>query len=215
MKIIIPARLGSKGLPLKNRKLLDYTLNTIPEQMLDRVWITSDDPVILEVAADRGIKAIVRPSHLAEDTTSIRDVVVHALDLLKTKADEIIVMLYLTYPERTWEDIEAAMEFFSTHYQMGLTDSMLCKKEIAVHPYLCLQEHGVNGIFGKQLIQHDLYRRQDYPSCFEISHYISIFRAGALPKLNKNLYCDSTVFYPIGQVIDVDTQKEFDTIHEN
>jgi CMP-N-acetylneuraminic acid synthetase len=207
MKIIIPARMGSKGFPFKNRKLLKYTLDSIPEEKLSQVWVTTDDPIVGTAAKDYEVNLIRRPDELGEDTTSIRDVLVHALKNIGVKSDELIVMLYLTYPERNWEDIKDAMDFFLTHYQAGLTDSMLCRKEVKTHPYLCLQEHGVEGLFGKQLVQHDLYRRQDYPSCFEISHYISIFKAGALTRLNKNLYCDTTVFYPISDVTDVDFEK--------
>jgi CMP-N-acetylneuraminic acid synthetase len=207
MKIIIPARMGSKGFPFKNRKLLKYTLDSIPEEKLSQVWVTTDDPIVGTAAKDYEVNLIRRPDELGEDTTSIRDVLVHALKTIGVKSDELIVMLYLTYPERNWEDIKDAMDFFLTHYQAGLTDSMLCRKEVKTHPYLCLQEHGVEGLFGKQLVQHDLYRRQDYPSCFEISHYISIFKAGALTRLNKNLYCDTTVFYPISDVTDVDFEK--------
>lgn len=207
MKIIIPARMGSKGFPFKNRKLLKYTLDSIPEEKLSQVWVTTDDPIISTAAKDYGVNLIRRPDELGGDTTSIRDTLVHALKTIGVKSDELIVMLYLTYPERNWEDIKEAMDFFLTNYQSGLTESMLCRKEIKTHPYLCLQEHGVGGIFGKQLVQHDLYRRQDYPSCFEISHYITIFKAGALAKLNRNLYCDTTVFYPISDVTDVDFEK--------
>jgi CMP-N-acetylneuraminic acid synthetase len=213
MKIIIPARLGSKGLPFKNRKLIQHTLSIIPEDKIDSCWISTDDHVISEIATVQGFNFIRRPDELASDTASIRDVLVHAIDHIRIKKDELVLMLYLTYPERTWEDVEGAIDFFFNYYQDGLSDSMLCKKEIATHPYLCMQEHGVNGIFGKQIVSHDLYRRQDYPKCFEISHYISIFKAGSIAKLNQNLYCDSTVFYPIRQVIDVDTQKEFEEFH--
>ena len=207
MKIIIPARHGSKGFPLKNRKLLKYTLDSIPVEKLEKVWITTDDPIISAASRDYGVNIIRRPDELGEDSTSIRDVLVHAIKEIGAQRDELIIMLYLTYPERTWEEVESAINFFLTHYQSGLTDSMLCRKEIKSNPYLCLQEHGVGGIFGKQIVQHDLYRRQDYPSCFEISHYISIFKAGTLTKLNQNLYCDTTVFYPIDDVIDVDFEK--------
>jgi CMP-N-acetylneuraminic acid synthetase len=171
------------------------------------VWVTTDDPIISTAVKDFGVNVIRRPDELGEDTTSTRDVLVHALKTIGVKSDELIVMLYLTYHERNWADIEEAMNFFLTHYQSGLTDSLLCRKELKSHPYLCLQEHGVDGIFGKQIVQHDLYRRQDYPSCFEISHYVAIFKAGALAKLNQNLYCDTTVFYPICDVTDVDFEK--------
>lgn len=214
MKIIIPARLGSKGLPLKNRTLLYHTLDTIPEEKIDSCWVTTDDPVICKMAEERGFNCIVRPEELSSDSSSIRDVMAHAINQLRIANDELVVMLYLTYPERTWEEIQSSLYFFLTHNHVGLTDSLLCKKEVATHPYLCMLEHGIDGIFGKQVVQHDLYRRQDYPKCFEISHYIAMFKAGALPKLNKNLYCDSTVFYPIGPVIDVDTQKELEQYYE-
>lgn len=71
-----------------------------------------------------------------------------------------------------------------------------------------MHEKGVNGLFGSQVISHDLYRRQDYPTCFEISHYIAIFIASSIYNLNNNLYTDSTIFWPISNVIDVDLKKD-------
>ena len=65
---------------------------------------------------------------------------------------------------------------------------------------------------GKQIITHDLYRRQDYPKCFEISHFICIFKVNELNNLNKNMYNDNTIFFPIDCVVDVDTQKDFDKV---
>jgi len=215
MKIIIPARLGSKGLPLKNRTLFEHTAKTIPENLISSVIVTTDDPIISVQAKDYGFTVIRRPDELAEDNTSVRDVLMHVINSIHTKPEELIVTLYLTYPQRTWEDIESAINFFLEYYHRGLTDSLLCKKEAPVHPYLCLCEHGVDGIFGRQLVTHDLYRRQDYPKVFEISHFISIFIAGKTYNLNSNLYCDTTVFYPISNTIDVDTQKELDQFNEH
>jgi CMP-N-acetylneuraminic acid synthetase len=212
MKIVIPARMGSKGLPLKNQKLFKYTADSIPTEKAESVWVTTDDPKISRLAEEYGFHVIDRPARLADDTTSIRDVMVHALDEMAADRSELITMLYLTYPERTWDDIKAAMDYFLNFYQAGITGSLLCKKAPRVHPYLHLYEHGIDGIFGRPIVQHDLYRRQDYPQCFEISHFVSIFRASELVFLNKNLYCDSTVFYPIRDAVDVDSQKELETI---
>lgn len=210
MKIIIPARKGSKGLPFKNRKLFQYTADSIPEHHYQDVVVTTDDEKIMEYAQDYGFIVVRRPDALAQDTTSIRDVIVHALKETNSSSSETVVVLYLTYPERTWEHVEAAIDYYIEFARHNLSDSLLCKKEIKTHPYLCLLEHGVDGAYGKQLITHDLYRRQDYPKCFEISHYISIFTPVSINKLNSNLYCDSTVFYEIPDVVDVDTKKDFD-----
>jgi CMP-N,N'-diacetyllegionaminic acid synthase len=208
MNIIIPARFGSKGLPFKNRKLFEYTANSIPEKYRKSVWVTSDDSVILDFAESFGFNSILRPDELATDTSSIREVMHHAIDTIQLYKEDDVVMLYLTYPQRTWQHILDAYSFFSKYSNLGLTQSLLCKKEINTSPFLYLQAQGISGMFGKQLIPHDLYRRQDYPECFEISHYISIFKAGSIYKLNRNLYCESTIFYPIPDVIDVDLEKD-------
>jgi CMP-N-acetylneuraminic acid synthetase len=210
MKIIIPARLGSKSLPFNNRELFKYTAGSIPEERRDSVIVTSDDPEILKSASNYSFDTIRRPVNLGADDTSIRDVIFHTIQEAKIPDSEFIVMLYLTYPERTWDEVIDAFHYFLDYNYRGITNSMLCRKEISVSPYLFLEERGVNGLFGKPLVSHDLYRRQDYPKCFEISHYISIFKAGEIFKLNKNLYCDTTIFYPIGQVIDVDYKKDLE-----
>lgn len=210
MKIVIPARLGSKGLPFKNRKLFKYTANIIPDDRKSSVIVTSDDPEIINLAKQYGFNWVERPSHLSEDSSSTRDVLFHLIDSGKIDKSEYVVMLYLTYPERTWDQVMAAFSFFLDLNYAGLAQSLLCKKEIKTHPYLCLEERGVNGIFGKQIVSHDLCRRQDYPKCFEISHYIVIFKGSSINKLNKNLYNEDTVFYQIEDVIDVDTKKDLD-----
>ena len=204
MKIIIPARLGSKGFPLKNRELFKYTADSITKDLVSKVWVTTDDSVIKLMALDYNFNVIERPSELATDTASIRDVMLHVVEEIGGSTYDVITMLYLTYPQRTWQQIIAAHRFFVKHYDMGITGSMLCRKEIKTSPYLYLEESGAKALFGKQLKKHDLYRRQDYPTCFEISHFISIFTVGELYKLNNNLYNKSTVFYKIPEVVDVD-----------
>jgi CMP-N-acetylneuraminic acid synthetase len=64
---------------------------------------------------------------------------------------------------------------------------------------------------GSQLFYHNLYRRQDYPECFEISHFISIFNSNELNRLNNNLYNNDTYFMEISKnAIDVVEQKDLD-----
>jgi CMP-N-acetylneuraminic acid synthetase len=71
-----------------------------------------------------------------------------------------------------------------------------------------------DGIGGKQVIKHNLYRRQDYPECFEISHYISIFNKNIIHNLNNNLYNKDTVYFSIDETIDVDTEKDLKNYNE-
>ena len=208
MKIVIPAREGSKGLPHKNRTLLEHTLAKIPKNLKDSVIITTDDKFIIE-KTENEFNVLKRRKELSADDTSTKDVILNVIEECEIGGDEIIIMLYLTYPERQWKEIEKAISFFKN--SKGAT-SLLCKKETKTHPWLCLIEEGEN--FGKQIVEHNLYRRQDYPKCFEISHYISIFYASGVQFLNKNLYNSKTVFYPIEEKVDVDTYKDLKRFHD-
>jgi CMP-N-acetylneuraminic acid synthetase len=206
IKYIIPARRNSKGLPFKNRKLITFTLDNLPKSVLNDVILTTDDEKLLEIGLSYGVKCINRALCLALDETSTKEVMVDLKNQGLIGDDDIIVMLYLTYPQRNLLDIERAIDFFIKNGGK----SLLCKKEIkSTHPYLYMLE--VDNMRGKQLIPHNLYRRQDYPKVFEISHFISIFMGFELDNLNSNLYNNDTIFYPIDNIIDVDTQKDLDS----
>jgi CMP-N-acetylneuraminic acid synthetase len=207
MKIVIPARKGSKGLPYKNRKLFKYTADIIPDELKVDTYVITDDFEIMNIAESYGFKVVTRPDEISTDESSTKEVMMYFVEEVKPNQNEDIVMLYLTYPERTWDDVIKAWKFtweYNAH-------SMLCKKELNVSPFLILKEEDYNR--GSQLFYHNLYRRQDYPKCFEISHFITIFRPSILNKLNDNLYCRDTLFMEISNnIIDVDTQKDLDSI---
>ena len=200
MKIIIPARKGSKGLPGKNAILINQTLSTIPNYVKDSVIITTNDGKVIDQSA--GYQILLRNNELSGDDVSTKDVLSNVLQQYNIPDEEIIMMLYLTYPERTWTDIEAALNFFIDNK----AKSLLCRVEPKSHPYLCMFSE--DGNKGKQIVEHNLYRRQDYPECFELSHFICIFRANELEKLNKNLYNKDTIFYKIKRPVDVDTKED-------
>ena len=48
MKFIIPARKDSKGLPGKNRILLQHTIEQIPKELEGDVIVTTDDEHIID-----------------------------------------------------------------------------------------------------------------------------------------------------------------------
>ena len=205
--ILIPARRNSKGLPFKNRVLFDNTINIIPNELRDKVIISTDDEVLIEKAKSMGLNVSVRPDSLAKDETSTKDVVQYHIDNGDIDKKSVVIMLYLTYPERTWSDVERAY----TAFIESKGDSLLCKKEIkGTHPYLYMFDLKNNK--GKQLVEHNLYRRQDYPLLFEISHYIAIFNISHFNELNNNLYNNETFFFKINDVTDVDTKVDLDGV---
>lgn len=200
---IIPCRKNSKGFKYKNRMLFEKTANELKE-LRDNVIVTSDDDYI-EMLNDRyQFRFLKRSSDLCLDNTDIRSVLVDVVKRFSLKDDDDLVLLYLTYPERNINDINKITKFYKIN--KGL--SLLCKEPLIQHPYLCFLEKSENK--GQRLVDHDLYRRQDYPSCFYGSHFVAIVRVSFLNDVDKNLHAKKTIFYDLGDnKLDVDYEKDF------
>lgn len=197
---IIPARKNSKGFRYKNRFLFEQ----LPiELKSENVIVTSDDEVIEKMNKQLyNFSFLQRPKELAEDTTSIKPVLEHVVQEYSLRPTDELVILYLTYPERTYNDIKDIVRFYKD--QGGR--SLLCKEPLDQHPYLCFQEKGLNGL---RIIDHNMYRRQDYPKCFFGSHYVAIVNVGFLPLVDFNLHSKETLFYDLGEhKIDVDNKAD-------
>lgn len=90
MIIVIPARGGSKRLPLKNiyplkgKPLLSYTLELITATGLNiPTFVSTDDERIAKIARSHpGIDVVIRPTEIASDTASTEKVLLHVLDVL-------------------------------------------------------------------------------------------------------------------------------------
>ncbi len=86
--VVVPARGGSKGVPLKNlRPLRGVPLVARVGELvrelawLDRAVVSTDHPEIAEIARASGLDpAFVRPASLSGDRTSDLEVLTHALE---------------------------------------------------------------------------------------------------------------------------------------
>ena len=202
---VIPARRNSKGLPFKNRKHISATPDTIPEEENGNPVVSTDDEEISKLALDRGFGVHNRSANVSGDTASTTELMEEVARHNRWKEDDDIVMLYLTYPQRTYEDIENIYNF----YKSRKGNTLLCKQEATTHPYMCYYDLPDNK--GMRVINHDLYRRQDYPSCFFVSYFVAIFKVGYLKLLNKNLNHPQTLFYPLSHnSIDIDTEEDLE-----
>ena len=211
LRIIIPARAGSKGYPEKNRILFPYTANAIPKGYRGDTYVSSNDNGILEKALhEYNFICHQRPGFLCEDDTSMKPVLKNFVEYFKFADEDYIMMLYLTYPERTELDIKRAIDFFESNNGK----SMLCRQEWkGIHPCLCMLNK--DGWKGEQFRSHNLFQRQQYPSVFELSHFIFICQVGELENLNMNLYNLNTIFFPIMRVHDIDSKADFLDYLEN
>ena len=108
---IIPARKNSKGFKFKNRFLFEK----LPQELKNEsVIVTSDDEVIREINNQSyQFDFIKRPDHLSLDTTSIKPVLQHVVEAKKLSEEDTLVVLYLTYPERTFFGYTANIKILS------------------------------------------------------------------------------------------------------
>ena len=202
--IVIPARKNSKGVPKKNQMLLEYTMKQIPIKYHPKVIVSTDDDIVSRVIKNKYNRCRVhnRSVSSAIDTAPTKDCISEVIEHYGLRGD--ILMLYLTYPEREWDKVKEAYEL----YKKKGSKSLLCREELKTSPYLCMYELPENK--GKQIIEHNLYRRQDYPKCFKLCHMISLFSVNEFKKLNNNLYNEDTVFYKIKSALDVDTMCDLE-----
>lgn len=114
---LIPARRGSQGLPGKNtaelggRPLIEWTIRcALAAATVSEIYVTTDDPRVVEIARCLGATVINRPPDLASDGASMASVVAHAFDLIN--ADRL-VLLQPTSPFRKAAHVEEACELNS------------------------------------------------------------------------------------------------------
>lgn len=201
---LIPAREGSKGFPNKNRKLFDYTAQTLPNEIANKVYVTTDDYVVKEKAEGYNFNIVHRPPSLACDSASLKPVLQHFVQSQNIDSNSIIVLLFLTYPQRTWEDIEKIINFFKTKD----VNSLICAEEVKEHPYLCFYDLGNHK--GQLVVDHKFYRRQDYPKCFKQSMYVGCYKVPVIDNLHDLLVEKETIFYKLETTkIDVDYEEDY------
>jgi len=117
---IIPARGGSKGIPRKNVKLLagkpliGYVIETaLGSKFIDKVVVTTDDPVIKQVSEIFGAEVIDRPRDLAEDSVPLDPVVYHAVTSIEKsdkKTFDLVITIQPTSPLLSTKNLNKAIE---------------------------------------------------------------------------------------------------------
>lgn len=117
---VVPARGGTDTVPYLNikrlgdRPLLAHTLDAARQsQSIDRIIVSTDDPLVAEVARAHGAEVpFLRPKELAGNIPSLKPVIVHAVGEMEEKGDrpDIVVVLQATSPFRETSAIERAIE---------------------------------------------------------------------------------------------------------
>lgn len=119
---VIPARGGSKRIPRKNlvdlngKPLIAYTIEAaVNSSRITRTVVSTEDKEIASYSLKYGVEVpFVRPLELAQDDSSILEVLDHAFKTLDSKANPIkaIILLQPTSPFRNSKNIDEAITLF-------------------------------------------------------------------------------------------------------
>lgn len=113
------------------------------------------------------------------------------------EGDQVVTILTTGYPNRTWEDITLVWNYWKL--QKGIK-SLLCRNECSSHPWNCIANVDMYDK-AEQLIQvltgnpHTLTDKDEYPSVWEVSRFVIMFKMAELQCLNPNMYNSETRFY--------------------
>ena len=113
MVAVIPARGGSKGVPGKNiapvggMSLVARAVRAAQgARLVDRVVVSTDDPIVADVARDAGAEIVRRPDAISGDEATSESAVLHAVETLGGDPD-VVVLIQCTSPFVTASDVDA------------------------------------------------------------------------------------------------------------
>jgi CMP-N,N'-diacetyllegionaminic acid synthase len=216
---MIPARSGSKG--LKDKNILDLAgkpmiaHSIIPAlncNLIDSVYLNSDSEKYLKIGEQFGAIGYKRSENLSSYDTPMKSVIEDFCKYIKQTDNEIdcIVVLYPTYPFRDASDIG---DFVQTFRSIGGERSIVGLKVPDTHPCLIYDRLDNGGL--EQYISEKctgMYRRQEYPVVYELTHWICVVPIDGISELNSQMINEHTFGYLIGKdkiVVDVDIEKDY------
>jgi CMP-N-acetylneuraminic acid synthetase len=188
------------GLPL-----IAWTIKSAMEcRLLDRLIVSTEDPEIAEIAIHYGAEVpFLRPIELADDQSTTKDVMMHALGVLPDF--EFFALLQPTSPLRLPIDIEAALNLA----QSGQVSSVVSICLASEHPEWQYRI-GRDGVLSPFAKPGQTTRRQDLTSSYVLN--------GAVYVRNSKLFLRDGTFVRKGTVgfvmprdrsIDVDDELDW------
>lgn len=137
---LIPARGGSKSIPMKNiallagKPLIGWTIETaLNTEEIDKVVVSTDSSEIATVAKSFGVEVKIRPDYLSKDDSLVIDTIFHVLKELKDEGETVdyLVLLEPTAPFRSTEDIQKCIHLLDREGY----DSVATYTEASLNPH--------------------------------------------------------------------------------
>ena len=213
LKVIIPARGGSKGVPGKNIKeinnipLLAYPIIAAQQcKFISDIYVSTDDTNIASVAIKYGAKVITRPDDLAQDDSLDIDVMRHAVDYLEDWED--IVHLRATTPMIKSDILDQAIKIYNNNTNCTSLRSAHEAPETA-YKWFKLVDKYWNGLFDHEFEgEYYNWSRQQLPKTYQANGYIDIIKPNQFMN-NQSLHGDKILAYITPYAHEIDTPEDF------
>jgi len=220
--VIIPLRAGSKRIPWKNTKLLNwkplflYTLDSaLKVDDIKNIVITTDDIKVIDILNLNykryldtwKIIIINRDKKLSWDNASSIDVILDIIE--KIKDIDNIILLQATSPLRNEIDIKKSINIFEENSKENI--SLVSIKEVYESPYWQYKINNnwkLENLFDKKYLK---YRSQDLSKTY-IPNWAIFIKSKELLKKELSFYWNNIIPYimNVNKSIDIDELFDFE-----
>lgn len=190
--VLIPARSGSKGIEhkniklYKNKPLIAHSIEiALQSQYINEVYVSTDSNEYKNIALKYGAKVIIRPKEISHDLSPDIETFKHLLENIDSSPD-IIIHLRPTYPNRTIESLNNAIELFIKKYNKY--DSLRSVVKIDKSPYKMyyIEDNNLTPFINNHEFLSEPYNqaRQYFPDTYLHNGCIDIVKSSCILKIN-------------------------------
>jgi pseudaminic acid cytidylyltransferase len=213
---VIPARSGSKRIPLKNIKnffgkpILAYSIESAKASgVFDKIIVSTDDEAVAKVAREHGAEApFLRPDDISGDFSPVASVAKHAIQYYEDEclAVDMACVLFATAPFMKAEYIRKGYELMREHPEKSFA--------LSVTPFTFPIKRGLRindqGELDALWPEHYLTRSQDLESCYHECGQFFWGRSESFLEEKMTYSPDSLpVVIPEHLVHDIDTEQDW------
>ncbi len=184
--VLIPARGGSKGLAAKNIRsfngtpLLVRTMQFAQNHLSEHtICLSTDSEEYVQLVSEHTSyeTPFLRPAEFATDTSSLKDVILHALEQYRKEGKEFdnILVLQCTSPLRSIESVQKAMEIYTPQIDM-----VASVNEAKSNPYFVQRTINEEGELDPLMKGASYTSRQECPIVYELNGVLFIINVKSL-----------------------------------
>tara|TARA_B110000003_G_scaffold239200_1_gene245183 strand:+ start:3817 stop:4503 length:687 start_codon:yes stop_codon:yes gene_type:complete len=211
---LIPARIGSKGIPKKNlyplcnKPLVQWTIESSQgSKYISETIVSSDSKEILNLSKSLGVNIHKRNKSLSDDHARSEDVVLNVLDELEylNKKFEYLVLLQPTSPLRNMKHIDLACEKIIEEN----VDSLISVKEVNRGVLKTLVQNDDGSLMSSYNKNFPFMPRQELPKAFMPNGAIYISKISSFIETQSFLVKDNSYI-----LMDEQSSSDIDTMQD-